>query len=111
MVNSSIVASSSGGRPDGINEMYLMTVDVVAATAALDRGRVPVGAAAAVDALSGGKGDAQGPRDEFAAVRHAAGAAGADAERRVAAARGHRDAAAGCRVCGRARLLFRLGRP
>ena len=29
MVNSSIVASSSGGRPDGINEMYLMTVDVV----------------------------------------------------------------------------------
>ena len=30
MVNSNIVASSSGGRPDGIDEMlYLMTVDVV----------------------------------------------------------------------------------
>lgn len=29
MVNSNIVASTSGGRPDGIDEMYLMTVDVV----------------------------------------------------------------------------------
>ena len=29
MVNNNIVASSSGGRPDGIDEMYLITVDVV----------------------------------------------------------------------------------